>query len=609
VRSAMKQNIFRLLEMEIWAGLSEYLQNFLVRLSLIDHLSIDLFTQLAGKEEGVVEELEKQSAYVRRDSYINAYLIHPLFLEFLRTKQTLLTEEQKRETYAVSGDWCANNGFKIDAISYYEKAGNYQSIVSILDGFSVQMPQNIAHFAAPILDRAPEDAFDKVEFLAEMHVRTYLCQGLWQKSLDLVKFYVAKFLKMPENDIVRNHTLVQLYVCWSYIRALMSITDDIFDFGIYMVKADKYVSTMEEPGKFGPYYPGAWVNYAGSSRKGAPEEYINVVTWVQNNLSQDFLRDSMSGEKELMRGELDFYRGNVNSALPLLNLVVKEARPKKLFGFVHRALFYTLRIAVSQGNFALAEQTLKDIKAQQEETAYIHRFMDYDISLSWYFCYLGMPDKMADWLKEDFTPYIHAGFIENFGNQIKARFFYTTRDFAPLLLYIEEMKTRESVLYGRIEMLAMEACVYHILKNKVKAFAALREAYTNAAPNEIVMPFIEMGKDMRTLTSALLKEPDNVIPKIWLKDINRKSASYAKRRSHVIAEYAQVNRMNGSIAITPREANILSDLSHGLSRAEIASNRGLSVNTIKMVINTLYYKMGSQNLTDLIRIATKRKMI
>jgi len=609
VRSAMKQNIFRLLEMEIWKGLFEQLQNFLVRLSLIDHLSVDLINQLAGKEERFAAELEKQSAYVRLDSYINAYLIHPLFLKFLTTKQELLSEEQKIETYAVAGDWCARNGFKIDALSYHEKAGDYQAIVSILDGLTAQMPRDIAQFAAPILDRAPEDTFDNVEFLAEMHLRTYFCQGLWQKSLELMKYYEAKFLKLPENDTVRNRSLAQLYVCWSFIRSLMSITDDVFDYDIYIEKANKCLSSLDEPGKFGPYYCGAWINCAGSSRKGSPDDVIETIVRIKEKISRSFLKGFIAGEIEVMRGELDFYRGNVNAALPLLTLAIKEARPEKQFAFIHRSLFYTLRIAVSQGNFAMAEQALKEIKAQMNETAYIHRFMDYDISVSWYYCFLGMPEKTSEWLQEDFLPYSHAGFTENFGNQIKARFFYAVENFAPLLAYIEEMKTRESYLYGRVEMLAIEACVHFRMKDKEKAFSALCEAYTNAAPNEIVMPFIEMGKDMRTLTSALLKEPENAVPKAWLEDINRKSATYAKRRSHVIAEYAQVNRMSDGINITPRETDILSDISHGLSRAEIASGRGLSINTVKMVINGLYYKLGAQNLADLIRIATNRKII
>ena len=159
-------------------------------------------------------------------------------------------------------------------------------------------------------------------------------------------------------------------------------------------------------------------------------------------------------------------------------------------------------------------------------------------------------------------------------------------------------------------MLAMEACIHYKMKNREKAFAVLLEAYKDALSNKIVMPFIEMGKDMRTLTSAFLKTAEgNAIPQSWLEDINRKSASYAKRRAHFITEYMQVNRITDNPAITPRETDILGDLSHGLSRTEIASSRSLSINTVKMVVNSLYYKLGAENLADVIRIAAKRKMI
>jgi LuxR family maltose regulon positive regulatory protein len=608
VRNAMKQNIFRFLETEIWDGLPKQMQFFLTRLSLIDHLSVDLIAGLASGDEDLISGMEKQSAYIRLDSYINAYLIHPLFLEFLSTKQELLTEEQKRETYAIAGDWCARNGFKIDAISYHERTGNYQSILLILAGLTTQIPRDIAKYAAAIFDRAPDDVFDKVEFLADMHLRTYICQGLLQKSLELVKYYEAKFLKLPDDDLIKNRTLTRLYICWTYIRCLMSVTDDIFDFDTYIEKACKCVHEADS-GKLDIYYPGAWLNFAGSSRKGGPDEFIAVIARNHAYIQKSYMKGFMAGELELTRGELEFYRGDISSAESHIVLAVKQARAEKQFGLMHRALLYALRIAAAQGNFTLMEQTLKEIKAQTDENEYLNRFMDYDISLSWYYCFLGLPEKAADWLKEDFMPYSHAASIDNFGNQIKARFFYATRDFAPLLAYIEEMKTRESFLLGRIEMLAMEACVHYKLKNKGKAFSVFEAAYRDAEPNGILTPFIELGKDMRTLAASILKESRKVIPASWLEEINRKSASYAKRRAHVIAEYMQANRITDSPAITPREADILGDLSQGLSRSEIASSRSLSINTVKMVINSLYYKLGAQNLADLIRIATKRKMI
>jgi LuxR family maltose regulon positive regulatory protein len=171
------------------------------------------------------------------------------------------------------------------------------------------------------------------------------------------------------------------------------------------------------------------------------------------------------------------------------------------------------------------------------------------------------------------------------------------------------MKQRESCLLGRIELLAIEACVHYKMKDREKAFTVLSDAYETASPNELTMPFIELGKDMRTLTASAIRGSESRIPKPWLETINRKAASYAKRQSHAILEYRQANRLTDSIVFSPREKEILGDLSHGLSRAEIAASRGLSVNTVKMVINMVYSKTGAENLADLIRIAVEQKLI
>jgi len=168
-------------------------------------------------------------------------------------------------------------------------------------------------------------------------------------------------------------------------------------------------------------------------------------------------------------------------------------------------------------------------------------------------------------------------------------------------------------LFGRVEMLTIEACIHYKMKNRKKALDIFKHAYKEAQPNNILMPFIELGKDMRTMTSFALKEQnkndtDN-IPKSWLETVNRKASSYAKRLSHVIAEFKQANGMTDNITITPRESEVLADLSHGLSRVEIAAGHNLSINAVKTVINNIYMKLGAENLADAIRIATERKMI
>jgi len=433
----MKQNIFRLLETEIWDEFPEQTRNFLVRLSLIDHLSVDLIAELAAGDEGLISGMEKQSAYIRLDSYINAYLIHPLFLEFLTTKQTLLTEEQKRETYAIAGNWCNRNGFRIDALSYYEKIRDYKSIIKMFFDLPLQVPLDFSRSAGAILDHALPEEFYKVEFFAEMHMRTYMCQGPLQKALDLVKYYESKYLELPDDNIIKKRTLARLYIGLGFIRGLMSLTDNVYDSEIYFKKAAECISTTVDPGKLSPHCPALWIICVSSSRKGALEEYIDAITRYEKYLSRSNLCGFMAGKPELAQSVLEFYRGSMGPAESFAGLALKKARENKQYGIIHRTLFYILRIALTQGDLARAEQALKETKNLLDETEYQNCFVDYDFSLSWFYCFLGLPEKTADWLQEDFSSYTHAGFIENLWNQIKVRFCYATRNFAPVLAYID----------------------------------------------------------------------------------------------------------------------------------------------------------------------------
>jgi LuxR family maltose regulon positive regulatory protein len=607
LRSAMKNNIFKLMETEIWDDISKKLQNFLIRLSLIDHLSIDLIALLAGEETELITELEKQNAYARRDSYISAYLIHPLFLEFLATKQDSISEEQKNETYTIAGTWCNKNGYKIDALSYFEKTGDYVSIVSVLNSLPAQIPHDVAHYASVILDNAPAKAFKNVEYLALMHLSTYMCQGLWEKSLALMKHYEDVYLKLPEKDPFKRHGLGALYNCWGHLRALMSIIDDVYDFDVYFEKFCKYFTLPLNMKRLYNHCPGPWIIAVNTSKKGAPEKYIDTLMRTNDILSKYF-NGLKTGEDELGRGELKFYQGDLSAAETYTMRSLEPARKYKQFEVIHRAQMLALRLGIAQGNYTKAEQAIKELKSYLDEKQYINRYINYDISIAWYYCILGIPEEIPDWLKENFSPYVHAAFTENFANQMKAWYYFTTRNYPPLLSYIQEMKTRESFLFGRIEMLAMEACVHYKMKNKKEALSALEEAYKEAAPNEIVMPFIELGKDMRTLTAAAIKDKSKV-PKAWLENINRKSASFAKYQVHINTYYRQANRITDSVALSARENEIFTDLSHGLSRSEIAANRNLSINTVKMVINNVYMKLGAENLADAIRIAAEQKIV
>jgi LuxR family maltose regulon positive regulatory protein len=608
LRNAMKANIFRFMEMEIWDTISERLQNFMVRLSLIDHLSIDLIVLLAGTEKELITDMERQNAYVRRDSYINALLIHPLFLEFLTTKQDLLSPEQKHETYTIAGEWCFKNGFKIDALSYYEKIGSYMSIVAMFIGSPSQIPYDISSYAAEIFERTPAEVFDKVQYLASIHLRTIMCQGLWQEAIKKAEYYEAKFLQLSENDPFKKSSLSSIYYCWGITRGTMCLSTHIYDFDIFFEKQSKCYSTPIDPGKVVLVSPGPWACIVGDSKKGTIHEYLEALKRSVEHFSRCYI-NSEDGRYDLAYGEFKFYQGDINTAESHITHSLNRAREKKMPEIMHRALFYTLRISVLQGNYTKTQQALKEMKTLLDDPGYFNRFTDHDITLCWYYFVLNQPEKIPDWFKENFSLYADACFVENYANQMKARYCFMTRNYHSVLSYIQDMKQRESFLFGRIEMLAIEACIHYKMKNKEKAYNTFVEAYNESCPNNITMPFIELGKDMRTLSVFALNNNNEDIPKSWLEEINRKSASYAKRLAHIATEYKKASGIANNIAISPRESEILMDLSQGLSRTEISISRNLSINTVKMLVNNVYMKLGAENLAEAIRIATERKLL
>ena len=608
-REAMKNNISKIIESEVWNAISEALRHFLTRLSLIEHLSADLIEALAGKDQDLLTEFRRQNAYIRYDSRTNSYMIHQLLLDYLCTKQGALADDERRETYKTAAVWCRGNGFIVDAMDYYEKADEYGSIVSVFFDLPFFLSHDFALRMLEIFERIHEVTFDQVDFLAVMKLRIFI--SLWrpQEFDRLASYYEQRYLGLPENDMLRRHTLGLICYFRGIMRYLMSTSDGQYDFAGYFAEMDKYLkNTPITPGKWLANNLGPWANGFGSGGEDEAKKYVEAVISMGFHVNR-CLNGIMNGLDGLAAGELKFYQGDIQAAGPMFISAIENARKVRQFDTVHRAMFYIMRSAFLQGKRHEAEQALNGIKALLEEKEYPQRFVNYDIARGWYYYILRQPDMVPGWLKEKFSPYGHAFFPENFGNQLKVRYHYMTKNFAPLLAYIDEMKQRESVLYGRIEMLTIEACVRYQMRDRAGALTILRVVYDTASENDFVMPFIELGKDMRTLTISAIRNPDCAIPLQWLEYINKKVSLYARYQAKVIVDYEEEIGVNSWIPLSSRETEVLHDLYAGFSRKEIAAKQGLSLGTIHMNVQNIFSKLHAQNVVDAIRIAVERKLV
>jgi LuxR family maltose regulon positive regulatory protein len=322
------------------------------------------------------------------------------------------------------------------------------------------------------------------------------------------------------------------------------------------------------------------------------------------------------GMDDLCRGELAFFRGDLSGAEQALLRALRNARQGSQYETENRAHFYFLRIHLARGNHEAIGDTFKELEAQLNEDLYPTRFIYHDIITGWYYAHTGQGDKLVPWLKSDFEESDLNSIAFGLEVLVKAKYHFAERRFPAVLAVLESRGTRSGLwdfVLGRIEKKVLEAVCRYQLRDREAAFAALEEAYRLAHPNALYMPFTEMGKNMRTLAGAVLKNNTTSIPSPWLEKIRRNASAYAKKLFMVTGQdQAKVSVEDSSgirVKLSRREMEVLLGLSQGMTREEIAGLASLSVNTVKSITRSVYNKLGAVNRADAVRIAVSLGLI
>jgi len=548
---AMKKNIFRFIEAEIPEAIPPELWRFLLRVSLIDHLAAGLIKTLAKENydfssgdfsapvsvDELIREMELLNAYIRYDFIMDSYVIHHLFLDYLRKKQELiLSDDERKRTYHIAGMWCEENGYHMDALSYYEKSADYDAVIRKITSLNLQMPQDIAEYALELLNRFPDEAKAGNPLFPAMLLKVKINLGQFDEAQIIAEKYSADYEAMPETP-QRNRALSGIYTSWGLLRMKMSAYTDIYDFDIYYKKLSYYYdkNPFKIIGSYKALTASAWASNVGTDRPGAMEEYIAAVSRMISFLSPALI-GFYDGLEDLLNGELCFYRRQFNDADQFLKQSIIKTQKHDQYVTQNIAFVYLMHIYFSSGDLEGATKSLKEMEAISSK--HIESISLYDIACGFYYLALDNCERIPEWLKGNFSPFTSHSFLENYANRIRARYHYQTRKYSALLTFIENTEKHPSILFGRIEMKVLKAMSLYQLKKRAEAIAVFAEAYNLAGSNKLITSFTEYAKDMRTLTLAAHKEKNCAIPKKWLEDINRISSIYAKRKKKMISEYS-----------------------------------------------------------------------
>jgi LuxR family maltose regulon positive regulatory protein len=440
---------------------------------------------------------------------------------------------------------------------------------------------------------------------------------MFDKSREELAAVIAKLEAQPPSPTIYR-TLTGCYNNLGFIGMNTSSYTRDYDYIHYFEKARYYYEFNQF--QVGPPISiialSSYLCRVNTEEKGEMEKYIGAISASIPYTSVTFGGCAL-GMDDLCRGELAFFKGDISGAEQFLFRALRNARQGSQYETENRALFYLLRVYLARGNHEAIEDIFKQLEAQLNEQYYPTRFTYHDIVTGWYYAHTGQEDKLAPWLKNDFEESDLNSIVFGLEMLVKAKYHFAERRYPAALAVLESRGTRSGLwnfVLGRIERKVLEAvCRYH-LRERDAAFTALETAYNLARPNALYMPFMEMGKNMRTLAGAALKEKTTAIPPAWLERVRQKASGYAKKLFLVTEHYRQPEqgRKNlplGKTNLSRRETEVLTGLSQGLTREEIAGLSSISVNTVKSVIRSIYNKLGAVNRADAVRIATSLGLV
>jgi LuxR family maltose regulon positive regulatory protein len=607
VLSPVKLNIINLIESEVVSVISEDLRKFLIKISLIDHLTMDILSDIAG-EPALLEELGRIGSFVSYDPYLHTWQVHRLFLEYLSGRQGELSDEEKHDVYIKAARWCAENNLQIDALSYYEKAGAYEKIFDILHSLPLLLPKSNGEFLLEILDRAPESLRRENPEASLARMRILIALERFEEAVVGLKAIIARLEAEPSGG--DGYTLARCYVNLGLSGFVTCMYTCDYSYVRSFQQAYHYCQETgdESNGPMPVAMLSSYLCRVHSAEQGEMERYIAALEAAIPLCLANY-GGITYGMDDLAWAELAFFRNDQDRAEQMAYQALFKAQEKNQFEIAGRALFYLMRINIAGGNSVKIAELIKRAEALLDEQLYLNRYIYYDIQVGWFYSQIGQDGRIAPWLKSDFVENDLNSIASGLDILVRSKYYYARGEYAKAMEVIKKDSGKYSLggfLLGKLAQRIMEAACLYAMKDIPQAMRVLEEAYNLALPNGFDMPFIEHGKNLQPLYTAALNSRRCSIPREWLTRMRRGASAYAKKLYAATENFRNQQREDRApvVFLPRRELSVLIGLSRGLTRLELAKEVNISINTVKSVIKSVYNKLGAVNSADAVRIAT-----
>ena len=618
------ENIFHFITLEAWDDFPKTVKKSLVKLSLLSDLPMTSAFLLSEADDlwGNLPELTELTPFIWLDRFSKEVKIHSLYLDFLKSKQEILSDAEKKDIYRHAATWCVEHDFFLGSIYYHAQARQFETIVKTFLSYPLKLSKDASEYLLNILENEtvnsdvdstkPED----VNFLLVEHYFIPLLLVGAEKYEEAKKRSLATISKWEgEKSALAHLLLYTTYTNLAYIDMYRCTITNVFDSPMYLEKSVAYFNQLSLPPSEAAQ---AFVNadlrsFACLVGEGASfaelEQFSKAAQQIESYI-QETSHGVFAGYGDLVASEIAFFSNQPVLARTYALGAILKAGEKQQYSIAFMAENYLLRIAVQEGNAPLVKDILKTMAAHLENPHFWNRQLYYDLYTTGFYAQLGLLEEIPTWFALDDTENAFEIQLPAKELYLRTLYFIAKRQYAHALTLLADSFPREPeerFLFGELKFLLLLAVARLQTGDVSGAITDFEKAYVLSFQGFFEMFFLELGKELQPLVAATLKREKSSIPREWLNTIARKGSIYTKKMT-IVANAFQ-SRTKKIVELSPREKEVLLDLYHGLSREEIAENQYLSINTVKKVLQSIYLKLDANNGIDAIRIALEKGII
>lgn len=644
--SGSGSELARYLSEQVLVALPADVQEVVVRTALVEHLTGEIVNLLCGREDGwlVLERLEHQGIFLAPLSQgATAYRYHQLFAEYLRERLVRRDAAQFRALQRRLAEWFSGRGQATEAVSHAIQAEDPALLADVLEraGAWRLIPQGLQAVAARALDALPVDAVTARPRLALARIYLAIKRGeLGAARVDYDRLVAQGDGRRQDADL-RNEVVIVGDVLSDYENAPVTLDDLLareallrslpgndhlllanlcevlgaksYEGGWLERAMEPTLAAREHYQALGSLYSDLFTRFLEARirrAQGRARDSANILAAARGQIVEHFgERSDLAANCAAFEAELLYEQDRVDEAADLLAWSLPHMEQSDGWVDVYAAAYFTAaRIEAARGAMEDALAMLSRAwrlarRRRLRQLELLARLCELQLLL-----HTGVDDERAhvlaaeiglDALADDMR-------LESAGYRqvviaaalCRARLRLVDGDAALALdelEYLRQWASRHGVGRVLLEANLLAARAHADLGDAAPAQAAFDVAVGMAMFQGLARPFVDAQRFVEPLPKSCMRDAPQG---------DRFRDQFLKGLARAFATRPLDNASQG--LLSDAEVEVAGPLCRGLSNKEIARAIGMSPDTVKYRLKSLFRKIGVHRRQDAVRVLHER---